>query len=386
MPTILAKVQRVAVRLIFSRRTIVLLAIPCALLWLVIVFLSASGHAAYGISRPSPQSGRTTPPVARPSELQLLPSAKQEEQLSSKPALPQPDRQEAVITEIDALEKESLALAQTLIRDFPGKSDPLVLAGKVYNRHGQTIKALEYWKQALKCNPNRLDLYDAMAGVALHNGEYARAAELCRKGLGMSTQTPHLLYQLTEALNFLGRLEESVNELQIAVRLFPENGDFHCQLGKTYMMLKEYDKAKISYETAVKLQPRSMSAYYGLFVVCTRLGMTDQSNQAMKQFRKLQGESLPVQWGPSDGTDDALSCRRGFAMTCADAGTIYLDNGMPGKAEPLLRRAAAVDPENIGCRIQLAQLLYSANRVPETVSIVRELIGIACRTWIPDRS
>ena len=176
----------------------------------------------------------------------------------------------------------------------------------------------------------------------------------------MSTQTPHLLYQLTEALNFLGRLEESVNELQIAVRLFPENGDFHCQLGKTYMMLKEYDKAKISYETAVKLQPRSMSAYYGLFVVCTRLGMTDQSNQAMKQFRKLQGESLPVQWGPSDGTDDALSCRRGFAMTCADAGTIYLDNGMPGKAEPLLRRAAAVDPENIGCRIQLAELLYSA--------------------------
>ncbi len=126
------------------------------------------------------------PPVAPPRGAQGVPHAKPEEKPASKPVPPQADRQAAVKAEIDALEKESIEIAQTLIQDFPGKTDPLGLLGMVYNRCDRTAKALECWERALNRNPNRPDLYDTMAMVLLRKGEYEKAAELCRKGLEKS--------------------------------------------------------------------------------------------------------------------------------------------------------------------------------------------------------
>ena len=295
--------------------------------------------------------------MVRPSALQPGPATKQEAEIAANPVTPQPDRQAVAIEELDAFAKESIEIAETVLQDFPSKSEPLGLIGMVYNRCGQTAKAVGYWEQALDRDPNRPDLYDAMVTVALRKGEYEKAAVLCRKGLGLSAQMPHLHGQLVEALNGLGCIEESVSELQTATRLFPENGEFHRRLANAYAMLNEDRKAKSCYETAVKLQPRSASAHYGLALACAKLGLEDQSTRAMEQFQRLKAESFPAQRDPRGVADDALNGRRNLAITCADAGTIYIDNGMPEKAEPLLRRGAEVDPNNLGCRIQLKQIL-----------------------------
>ncbi len=278
--------------------------------------------------------------------------------------------------EIEVLEKESVKIAQNLIQDFPCDSDSLGAMGMLYNRCDQTAKALEYWEKALAGNPNRADLYDSMATIALRKGEYGKAEELCRIGLGKSGEMPHLHYQRAEALSGLGRAEESLPELQIAIQLSPENGDFHCLLGKTYSLLNEYGKAKISYETAVKLQPRSVAAHYGLAVACAKLEMGDESNRVMEQYRKLKAKNMEDQRSRRGIADDAMKYWRILAMTCSDAATVYLAHGRPERAEPLLRRGAAADPNNTGCRVQLAQLLFHSKRLPETISILRELIKI----------
>jgi len=286
------------------------------------------------------------------------------------------DKEAAVRAEIDSLEKESIKIAQTLIDDFPDTSDPLGLMGMVYNRHDQTTKALECWERALKCNPNRPDLYDAMAMVALRKGEYERAEELCRKGLERSTQLAQLHYHLAQALNGLNRADESVSELQIAIKLSPDDGDSHCLLGATYSLLDEYEKARSSYEAAVRLQPGSLAAQYGVAVTYTKLGMADQSKRAMEQYQKLQAENTQVQRSRRDVVFDAVKYRRVLAMTCSNAGTVYIKSGRPEKAEPLLRRGADIDPKDVDCRIQLVQLLCLANRLREAAPVIRELIEI----------
>ena len=189
--------------------------------------------------------------------MQPIPNSKEEDRHSKQPAPPPLDRQAVVKAEIDALERESIAIAQELIEDFPHKTDPLGLMGMVYNRCDQTAKALEYWQQALNRNSNRPDLYDAMATVALRRGENEKAADLCRKGLEKSFQMPHLHYQLADALNGMGQAEEAMRKLQIAITQAPDTGEIYCLLGKTYELLNEHEKARNSYERAVKLQPRS---------------------------------------------------------------------------------------------------------------------------------
>jgi superkiller protein 3 len=324
-----------------------------------------------------PEAGPVpVPPVAPPREVPPVRHVKQEEELSTKPAPPPPDRQAAIKAEIDALKNESIEIAQTLIQHFPTESDSLGLMGMLYDRCNQKAKAWEYWQKAMDRNPNRPDLYYTMVTIALRKGEYEKAAELCRKGLGKFAQMPQLHFQLAEALHGLGRPEESENELQLAIRLAPENGEIHRLLGKTYALLNEYGKAKTSYETAVKLQPRNSLAHYGLAIACARLGMEDQSHRAMEQYQKLHTESVQAQQSRTDVPYDVRTYQRNLAMTCADAAAVYLAKGMPAKVEPLLRRGADVDPEYTRCRIQLAQFLSGAKRLPETIPILRQLIEI----------
>jgi tetratricopeptide (TPR) repeat protein len=327
--------------------------------------LRRSGNPGQASQNPEAQE---SPPVAPPQGPQPVADAKQEEGLSSKPVPPQPDRQAAVKAEIKSLEKESIDIAETLVEEFPKRSDPLGLLGMVYNRCDQAAKAMEYWKKALDRSPNRPDLYDAMATLALARSEFEQAAELCRKGLAQSAQMPQLHYHLAEALDGLDRVEESTSELLLAVKLAPENADVHCRLGKAYALSNQHEKAKISYETAVKLQPRNAPAQYGLATACAKLGMEDQSKRAMEQFQKLQAESIQP--------DDLLKFRRILAMTCCDAATVYLGGGMPKTAERLLRRATEVAPTDSACRMQLVQLLCARNRAGEAVPFAKELAEI----------
>ena len=197
-----------------------------------------------------------------------------------------------MIAEISALKEESIEIAQALVEDFPGQADPLGLIGTVHYRRGQTVKALEYWEQALHATPIALIFMMRWRRLRFRKGEFAKAAELCRKGLEKSARMPHLHCQLAEVLNFLDRPEESLSELQVAVKLSPGNGELHCQLGKTYALLNEHEKAKLAYETAVKLQPGNTSAHYGLARACAKLGRKDQSKREMAEFQKEQTEKL----------------------------------------------------------------------------------------------
>ena len=79
-----------------------------------------------------------------------------------------------------------------------------------------------------------------------------------------------------------------------------------------------------------------------------RLGMEDQSTRAMEQYQKLQAESWPLQRDARDGAVDVVNCRRDLAMTCCDAGAVYIANGMPEKAESLLRRSGRGGPGRHG--------------------------------------
>jgi tetratricopeptide (TPR) repeat protein len=363
------------VRFISSRWMIVLLAAAVFVPLSAIVFVSTSGHAMCGASIPSPTSNRAAPRLPPLPESQPL-SPPEDTQPGDKSTASQLDPQTTAIVEIEALKKESTEIAKALTQEFPTQADPLSLLGLVYNRHGQTAKAIACWQRALKLNPNRPDLYDAMATVALHKGEFDEAAKLCRKGLEFSDQMPHLHSQLVEALNGLGQIEESVSELQTAVRLFPDNGDFHCKLANLYVLLQDYEKAKNSYETAVTLLPHSIAANYGLARTFEKLGLKDEAQRTMEECRKLQAETSPMRKDRHDAAGDVLNCRRDLATTCSEAATVYMNNGSPLKAEPLLRRGAEVDLKNVACRTQLEQLLFRANRVQEALPVVRELVEI----------
>ena len=141
-------------------------------------------------------------------------------------------------------------------------------------------------------------------------------------------------------------------------------------------LLNEHEKARTSYEMAIRLEPRSTAHTMGWPARAQNGDGGPVRAGDGGSYEKLHAESMQAQRSRSDIAHDALDCRRILALTCSAAAAVYLGKGRPEKAEPLLRHGAKADPENTGCRIQLAQFLLNANRLPETVPILQELIAI----------
>jgi len=99
---------------------------------------------------------------------------------------------------------------------------PLSNLGVAYYRKGNYSTALNYYKEALKLQPN---LVSALFGIG-------------RCYLAMNQ----------------GR--QSLSYLQQAVKLAPKVADIHFYLGEAYLIRGQYPQAKASYETVLDLSPQ----------------------------------------------------------------------------------------------------------------------------------
>jgi tetratricopeptide (TPR) repeat protein len=324
------------------------------------------------------EKAMTLPVPATPVvQTQPPPDLKLKEETGSRADSAAPsDQVAAARAEVQALKTESLQIAEDLVRDYPNSTDGLGLLGMVYNDSGETAKAWQCWEQVLQRNPRRTDACAAMAGVALRKGEYERAAELCRKGLADAGETPDLHRRLGEALNGMGRPEEAVGQLQRAVQMAPNDAESHYLLGACYSLLDEFEKARASYQKAIDLQPADPRPHYGHAMACAKLGLEKESQESLQRSQKLHGESMMGQRSRRGILSDAIRYRRVLARTCCGAAVVYLGHHNLEKAEKLLRRGAAADPQDTACRMHLAVLLLQSNRGPEAIGMCKELVAI----------
>jgi tetratricopeptide (TPR) repeat protein len=313
------------------------------------------------------------PPVARPRPPASVPkSGATEPALGASP----PSDPAAAHAEIEALKRESLQIAEGLVREYPHTTEGIGLVGTVYLNCGESGKAWECWERLRLRDPRQPDVYIAMAVVALRKGDYEEAADLCRTGLVNTGGTADLYRHLAEALHGMGKPEEAVGALEHAIRMAPGDGDSHYLLGASYAMLNEYAKAKTSYEKAVEIQSGQPRSHYGLAVACAKLGLDKQSQQAMQRYQKLQTASIENQRSQRGVALEVLRYRRMLAATCSHAAAVHLAHQKPEKAEQLLRRGAAVDRQDTTCRAQLVLLCLRSNRDAEALAVCKELITV----------
>jgi tetratricopeptide (TPR) repeat protein len=312
-------------------------------------------------------------PSQRPSG---QPPASQTAGTSPARELPPSDPVADVKAKVQALQQESLAVANRLRQDYPDNVEALGLVGKVRCSHGDTAQAMECWEQCLRRDPTRDDLYDALATVALQRAEYEKAADWCRKGLEKSPEAPHLHGHLGEALSDLGRLAEAVPELERETRISPAYAQGHFLLGQAYSQLHEYQKAKSCYEAAIKLQPNDRRYHYALASACAKLGLDEEAQRHTDDFLKLGKADWQYVTSHRGPPYDLSHAQQSTAETCGDAAGVYRGQRNFAKAEELLTRAAALDPKNSGYRTRLALLFLETGRDARAADVCRQLIEL----------
>lgn len=79
-----------------------------------------------------------------------------------------------------------------------------------------------------------------------------------------------------------GQFEEAVELLRKATVLDPRNGDLHRELGITFLMFHDWERARVEMLEAIHREPDSVDAHSGLAYALEKLGDLDGS---LKQYR-----------------------------------------------------------------------------------------------------
>ena len=90
------------------------------------------------------------------------------------------------------------------------------------------------------------------------------------------------LVQQAVQLRARGRLDEAVELLHAALKLDAENSDLHRELGITFLLGKDWKRARVEMLEAIRHDPTDADAYNGLGYALEKMG---DLNEAVKQYR-----------------------------------------------------------------------------------------------------
>jgi len=293
----------------------------------------------------------------------------------AQPAETPPDTR----AEVEAVQTEAIEVARQLAEDFPNGADTLAFLGDVHYSLGKSAEAVDYWKKCIQRNPQRADAHFALAKVALKQGEFERAAALCRKTLQIKPDFPGGRERLVRALLALDLNDEAIDVLTEDLQSNPESVNSHYFLAQAYLQSGEYEKARDHFQNVIDVKPDYTNAHYGLATVYARLGQPGKSDEHNRRFRERKAadlEKIRVGKRERHAAADLVEIRANVAGHLTGAARIYRSRRQVPKAEALWQRAAALDPKNTDCRLELATLYYFEGKLPRALALYREVAAI----------
>jgi len=277
---------------------------------------------------------------------------------------------------ISALKKEELELVERLIKDFHDSTNPIMLMGNLWERHGDATKALEYFNKVLEQDPERPDVYKSIGWFYMNKGQYEQAISYWQKALEIDPNIPGVHHDIALALMGQNRQSQAIGELEKDIQITPRSSSSYFLLGQLYLRQNEYEKARNNYEKAIEIKPNYPNAYYGLFTLSARLKQQDKAQVYMAVFKKLKAEEMEVLKDQNEAVDDLIDMQKGAAETYLLAGQMYQAGGNFQEAEELYKKAATLNPENIQCLEKLASLYITRNHITDAIPLYRRISEI----------
>ena len=267
---------------------------------------------------------------------------------------------------------EQLEAARQLVARFPESDDAVYLLGLVHNDQGDSVAATSQWERSLQLDPSRADAHESLGYALLLKDEYEQSETYLRRALELDVSLISARFRLATTLVHQGRMREAIDLFE-SVPSSNFTAEMHRLQGEAYHQAKEYQKARLSYSSALRLNPEMPEAHYALSRICAQLGEEDQATNHFERFSALKRESDLQARDVRSNYNTVILTRQSVAKTHTDVGRVYMVQGLAPEAEGLWRRAAALDPTNILCRLQLAVHCQRSNRNPEALRYYEEI-------------
>ncbi|MGB8217155.1 MAG: tetratricopeptide repeat protein [Candidatus Methanoperedens sp.] len=178
--------------------------------------------------------------------------------------------------------------------------------GLAYDRIGKYEEAITELKEALRLNPDYIEVHNNL-GVT-----YDR----------------------------MGKPDEAVNELKVALNLNPNYAEAHCNLGNIYTSAGRYEEAAGELEEALKINPELAIGHNNLGNI---YALQKRNEEAIQEFK------------------EALRINPDYAPAHNNLGNAYAETGMLEDALREFQEALRLDPEFPEAYLGMGLAYYAGN-------------------------
>ena len=222
--------------------------------------------------------------------------------------------------------------------------------------------AVEFYRAAIKLQKEQsILLYTEVGNMLLRAHRYQTAEELFKEGLAARRSTADradLLAMLARAQLFNGRLKESIESIEEALRLEPQDLAHLFDEAWIYSHSRQWDQAILRFEKLREMSPDNKRLQ--------RLVQFSVSNIYVQKGEFRKGEVILEKILEVDPEDTQVN---------NDLGYLWADQGKNlEQAEKMIRKAVTAEPENGAYLDSLGWVLFKLGRYEEAVGPIEQAV------------
>lgn len=167
-------------------------------------------------------------------------------------------------------------------------------AAKQLRIKGEFQSALQEQQKAVELNPDDSESLRLLGGIYVELKQWDKAIEVLEKGKKINQNNAGVHYELSWALDAVGKKDKFINELKEAVRLAPTNVIYLTNLGVAYGSINNTSLEREAYNKALEIDPNYPTAMYNLALLeadeNNKTKAIDLLNKMLQQLSKTNDE------------------------------------------------------------------------------------------------
>ena len=235
----------------------------------------------------------------------------------------------------NAVWKDGISLWEDVIKKSPANERGYHNLGVAYLDKGLSDKALEYFRTALRINPDFAEAHYNLGNVYLEKGLFDEAVEHYLSSIKINPEYFKAHYNLGNAHLKKGLFDKAIENFQMALRLKPDFAETYANLGNAYKNKGMIDTAIENYQAALKINPGLSVAHNNLGNIYKNKGEADKA---------LEHYQIALRINPDN------------AVTYYNLGIVYRDKGSTDKAIESFKAALRLKPDFTEAKNKLGEV------------------------------
>jgi len=288
-------------------------------------------------------------------------TAKRNKQHKSSRNLQSSSERAAALTHAGQLQNAGdLAGASAIYRQIlaidPANENALFLSGLLEHGRGDQHSACAHFERLIKLRDADADYRLWYARILRAMGDSQRALAEVRRSRALSSQQEGAYHTESLLLRDLGSPLEALDVLHAGVVIAPRSALLHSSLGETYLLLRDINKARASFEHALELDGSICSTWINLGLALQAEGHSAAATLAFEQALRIEPNNADAHYN--------------FAV-------VLENDNLLDRAIVHAHRAAQLKPERGDWQTGLAGLLSQVCEFDAALTLYRS--GLALR-------